>query len=93
MSGLSLLLPDYVDRDLDRRNRPSVLEPVFHAAVRLGQFPEAADGDRSARRCERVALEFPATMEQSSRAPYALRKAGTSIDSQLASAGAPCRFG
>src|SRR5581483_11267324 len=28
MSGLSLLLPDYVDRDLHRRNRSSVLKPV-----------------------------------------------------------------
>jgi len=28
MSGLSLLLPDYVDRDLQRRNRSSVLKPV-----------------------------------------------------------------
>jgi hypothetical protein len=27
-SGLSLVLPDYVDRDLDRRDRSSVLEPV-----------------------------------------------------------------
>ena len=28
MSGLSLLLPDYIDRDLQRRNRSSVLKPV-----------------------------------------------------------------
>jgi hypothetical protein len=28
MSGLSLLLPDYIDRDLHRRNRSSVLKPV-----------------------------------------------------------------
>src|SRR5512137_2073334 len=28
MSGLSLLLPDYIDRDLRRRNRSSVLKPV-----------------------------------------------------------------
>ena len=28
MSGLSLLLPDYIDRDLHCRNRPSVLKPV-----------------------------------------------------------------
>src|SRR5512136_2990753 len=28
MSGLSLLLPDYIDRDLDGRNRSSVLKPV-----------------------------------------------------------------
>src|SRR6476619_6044686 len=28
MSGLSLLLPNYIDRDLHRRNRSSVLEPV-----------------------------------------------------------------
>jgi len=27
-SGLSLLLPDYIDRDLHRRNRSSVLKPV-----------------------------------------------------------------
>src|SRR2546421_3913217 len=28
MSGLNLLLPDYIDRDLRRRNRSSVLKPV-----------------------------------------------------------------
>src|SRR5512132_296253 len=28
MSGLSLLLPDYIDRDLHRRNRSFVLKPV-----------------------------------------------------------------
>src|SRR5512140_1701185 len=28
MSGLSLLLPDYIDRDLHRRNRSSVLKPM-----------------------------------------------------------------
>src|SRR5512139_2350352 len=28
MSGLSLLLPDYIDRDLHCRNRSSVLKPV-----------------------------------------------------------------
>src|SRR5512139_2495314 len=28
MSGLSSLLPDYIDRDLHRRNRSSVLKPV-----------------------------------------------------------------
>src|SRR5919112_5140797 len=28
MSGPSLLLPDYIDRDLHRRNRPPVLKPV-----------------------------------------------------------------
>src|SRR5512136_1399241 len=28
MSGLSLLLPDYIDRDLHCRNRSSVLNPV-----------------------------------------------------------------
>jgi len=28
MSGLSLLLPDYIDRDFHRRNRTSVLKPV-----------------------------------------------------------------
>src|SRR5215217_3668128 len=28
MSGLSLLLPNYIDRDLHRRNRSSVLKPV-----------------------------------------------------------------
>src|SRR5215213_10999305 len=28
MSGVSLLLPDYIDRDLYRRNRSSVLKPV-----------------------------------------------------------------
>src|SRR5512146_1980380 len=28
MPGLSLLLPDYIDRDLHRRNRSSVLKPV-----------------------------------------------------------------
>ena len=28
MSGLSLLLPHYIDRDLHRRNRSSVLKPV-----------------------------------------------------------------
>src|SRR5829696_1090434 len=28
MSGLSLLRPDYIDRDLHRRNRSSVLKPV-----------------------------------------------------------------
>src|SRR5512139_2877830 len=33
MSGLSLLLPDYVDRDLHCRNRSSVLEPVCGVPV------------------------------------------------------------
>ena len=33
MSGLSLLLPDYIDRDLHRRNRSSVLKPVCAAAI------------------------------------------------------------
>src|SRR4030043_168224 len=28
MSGLSLLLPDYIDRDLHCRNRSSILKPV-----------------------------------------------------------------
>src|SRR6266567_5181394 len=28
MSGRSLLLPDYIDRDLRRRNRSAVLKPV-----------------------------------------------------------------
>src|SRR5664280_1318752 len=28
MPGLSLLLPEYIDRDLQRRNRSSVLKPV-----------------------------------------------------------------
>jgi hypothetical protein len=28
MWGLGLLLPDYIDRDLHRRNGPSVLKPV-----------------------------------------------------------------
>ena len=29
MSGLSLLLPDYIDRDLHRWNRSSVLKPMM----------------------------------------------------------------
>ena len=33
MSGLSLLLPDYIDRDLHRRNRSSVLKPVCGVPV------------------------------------------------------------
>src|SRR5438046_6584890 len=33
MSGVSLVLPDYVDRDLHRRNRSSVLEPVYGVPI------------------------------------------------------------
>src|SRR5947209_18305865 len=33
MSGLSLPLPDYIERDLHRRNRSSVLEPVCGAPI------------------------------------------------------------
>src|SRR5689334_17559848 len=33
MSGLSLLLPHYIDRDLHRRNRSSVLKPVCGVPV------------------------------------------------------------
>src|SRR5512142_2609061 len=33
MSGLSLLLPDYIDRDLHCRNRSSVLKPVYRVSI------------------------------------------------------------
>src|SRR5512139_2809858 len=33
MQGLSSLLPDYIDRDLHRRNRSSVLKPVCGVSI------------------------------------------------------------
>src|SRR5580765_3856460 len=38
MSGLSLFLPDDIDRDFHRRNRSSVLEPVCGVPI-LGPAP------------------------------------------------------
>src|SRR4249920_1492505 len=53
MSGLNLLLLDYVDRDLHRRNRSSVLKPVCgvpilgpahsRPIVRSGSIPMVSD--------------------------------------------------
>src|SRR5262249_42941393 len=54
MSGLSLLLPGYIDRDLHRQHRSSVLEPVCgvpilrpahsRAIVRSDSVPMVGDG-------------------------------------------------